>query len=119
MLYLVGYTIDADVDSVTVSTVTGGAPSPTSTPTTSSGSSSGGSSSNTGAIVGGVVGGIVGLALITLLAVWLYTHNKRKRNLVRLICLEMQKCISVQNLVVCGLILTVGVGLGICLITQS
>jgi hypothetical protein len=73
-----GYTIDADVTAVAVSAVMGGAPAPVGAPGTSSSS---GSSSNTGAIVGGVVGGIVGVALIAILAVWLHTHNKRKRNL--------------------------------------
>ncbi|EJU04642.1 hypothetical protein DACRYDRAFT_93125 [Dacryopinax primogenitus] len=65
----------------TSSSTSNGGSSTTTSSASSPGSSSGGqtggstSSSNTGAIVGGVVGGVVGLALIVLLAIFIFRRN--------------------------------------------
>ena len=50
-------------------------------PICGSSSSDGGSSNNTGAIAGGVVGGVVGLALLAVLA-WFLWRRKKKRNVM-------------------------------------
>jgi len=66
-----GYTVDADVTNVALSSVTPASPT-TSTATPSKG----GSSTNVGAIVGGVVGGVAAVALVTVLALWLVAKKK-------------------------------------------
>ena len=97
-----GYTIDADVTNVQVSTVTPSspqAPPPAASVTTSPSSSSSGSGHNTGAIVGGVVGGVVGAALLALLA--LFIVRKTRKPAAKVLSLSHLICHLLATLSIC------------------
>ena len=72
-IVLAGYTVDANLNSVTLSSTSPASPSTA----TQGSSSSGGSSTNVGAIVGGVVGGVAAVALAAILALWLFGKKRR------------------------------------------